>query len=187
MVPYCPRKAAAAEKALQATASSSKTKLSLADATLLLMKQAEQDKKQAAQEKKQAAQEKKQAAQEKRQAEKAAKEKAEKAAKEKADADNIRFGKSLVNAGSGRTKTAAKAKEPSSSTKDPRGKKRLPVAEPAEAQAKKPKTRMQAPADATAARIQKFMEGGCGKCRYKPGCTPSCWSARNMAMPARSA
>ena len=32
-------------------------------------------------------------------------------------------------------------------------------------------------------RVKQFKEHGCSKCRHKPGCTPSCWTGRGMAIP----
>ena len=36
-------------------------------------------------------------------------------------------------------------------------------------------------------RVKLFMQWGCTKCRWKPGCSNSCWKSRGMTNPAREA
>ena len=36
-------------------------------------------------------------------------------------------------------------------------------------------------------RVELFMQWGCAKCRWKPGCSNSCWKSRGMTKPAREA
>ena len=81
----------------------------------------------------------------------------------------------------------AEASKASAAPKQSAAPKKLPKAEASKASAapKQSAAPKKLPKDHRA-KVKFFKQNGCSKCRWKVGCTPSCWSARGMEMPPRT-